>query len=576
MSIALGPGQIIAGRYRIEQLLGEGGMGSVYRALQLPEERSVALKLLVNEHLGGAVLERFEREVRALGRLVHPNTVRLLDSGRSERGDPFLVMELLEGADLAEDLGRIGPMRWDHALRVCREVLGSLAEAHDAGIVHRDIKPANIYLCAGSSWPRVKVLDFGIAGAAESGARTRRLTLTGTVIGSAAYMSPEQAQGKPVAPATDLYALGAVLFEMLTGKPPFDGLVFTAQLLAKVMQPAPGLRAVCPGLEVPAALHALVAELLERDPAKRPASARQLAERIDGLLDAAPLPPLTRAASAAEPRPALTTPGAPKTQAMLPPTVDQGWAPPRTESAESLHQRARPQGMLRLALAAPVPLAALFVWWTLRPVPVGPEQALGALQAPSQSWPASARELDAAPPSELPPPTGAGPPEPGAGSERPAETSTSAPGVTRVSGEEETSGGSERRELAALEPSRPRVFELPVPEGIGPRGSISAAPMRPASEAAGTSSRPPGASGTPQQPPAVAASAERAANVAAAVRAERAGEITPLQRNDIVAELRRQRYDARSRAAADYRRGRIDRQELKARQRAIERRYEGR
>jgi serine/threonine protein kinase len=532
MSIALGPGQIIAGRYRIEQLLGAGGMGSVYRALSLPEERFVALKLLVDEHLGGAVLERFEREVRALGRLLHPNTVRLLDSGRSERGEPFLVMELLEGSDLAEDLGRLGPMRWDHALMVCREVLSSLAEAHDAGIVHRDIKPANIYLCAGATWPLVKVLDFGIAGAAaEPGARTRRLTLTGTVIGSAAYMSPEQAQGKAVAPATDLYALGAVLFEMLTGKPPFDGLVFTAQLLAKVMQPAPGLRAVCPGLEVPTALHTLVAELLERDPTKRPASARQLGERIEGLLATALLPPLARAASA-EARP-TATPLVLKTEAMVPPTVDQGWAPRRTESAEPQHQRARPQGALRLALAAPVPLAALFVWWTLRPAPAEPE-VLALLPVPSSMSPGS---------------TASGAP------------STPAAGAFQ----DDASPAAAPAEAAPAEAA---------PAEAAPAEAAPARPA-PAEAALAETTRPPEAAAAPQAPSTPEAP-RRPGNVAAAVRAERAGEITPLQRNDIIAELRRQRYDARARAAAEYRAGRIDRQELKARQRAIDRRYEGR
>src|SRR5688572_4676786 len=378
-NITLGPGQIVAGRYRIERLLGAGGMGSVYRALQLPEERAVALKLLVDEHLGGvAVLERFEREARALARLVHPNTVRFLDSGRSESGQSFIVMELLEGSDLAEDLARHGPMRWDHALSVCREVSSSLVEAHEVGIVHRDIKPANIFLCSGPSWPIVKVLDFGIAGAVDPGMRTRRLTLTGTVIGSASYMSPEQAQGKAVAPATDLYALGTVLFEMLAGKPPFDGLVFTAQLLAKVMQPAPGLRGVCPGLEVPTALHALVAELLERDPTRRPASARQLCERIEALLATATLPPLARAATE---RRAPPLPGAAKTEAMVPPTVDQGWAPRRTENAAPARQRTRPRGLLRWALAAPVPMAAVFVWWTLRPQPADTQHVLALLPA---------------------------------------------------------------------------------------------------------------------------------------------------------------------------------------------------
>src|SRR5688572_12712593 len=251
------PGHVVAGRYRIQELLGQGGMGSVYRALQLSVGRPVALKLLSDEHVGSAdLLERFQREAVALARLAHPNTVRLFDFGTSEGGCPFLVMEFLRGTDLAWDLERQGPLRYDHALRIARQVLCSLSEAHDAGIVHRDVKPANVFLCASSSWPLVKVLDFGIVGDILADPVASRLTRTGTVIGSVAYMSPEQAQGLAVGPAADLYAVGVVLFEMLTGRTLFDARACTAQLIAKVMEPAPRLRDVHPALGVPAALEA--------------------------------------------------------------------------------------------------------------------------------------------------------------------------------------------------------------------------------------------------------------------------------------------------------------------------------
>jgi len=460
---------------------------------------------------------------------------------------------------------------------VCREVSSSLVEAHEVGIVHRDIKPANIFLCSGPSWPIVKVLDFGIAGAVDPGARTRRLTLTGTVIGSASYMSPEQAQGKAVAPATDLYALGTVLFEMLAGKPPFDGLVFTAQLLAKVMQPAPGLRAVCPGLEVPTALHALVAELLERDPTRRPASARQLCERIEALLATASLPPLARAATE---RRAPPSAGAAKTEAMVPPTVDQGWAPRRTENAAPPRQRTRPRGLLRWALAAPVPMAAVFVWWTLRPQPTDTQQALALLPAPSaEETPSQVAVAPEPSPADVAAGALAG------GADTPSEEPRELEGSRGAQRRASLSGIPEAAAAEARD-TPPEVVAV-VPQAASAPGAPSeAAPdeAAPAPQASAPATSEQGAV-TPQAAPASAANVPssaaapalaRLSTVAAAVRAERAGEITPVQRNDIIAALRRQRYDARARAAADFRAGQIDRQELKARQRAIDRRYEGR
>src|SRR4051812_32743151 len=167
---ALGPGQLIADRYRVEELLGEGGMGSVYRATQLSLGRAVAVKVIADAEMASAhLVERFEREARALARLAHPHTVRLFDFGLSDGKSPFLVMELLSGRDLAERLRTDGPMGWRDALAVCVQVLRALEEAHEAGIVHRDIKPANIFLCKVQGQELfAKVLDFGISGLTRS------------------------------------------------------------------------------------------------------------------------------------------------------------------------------------------------------------------------------------------------------------------------------------------------------------------------------------------------------------------------------------------------------------------------
>jgi len=377
-STVVGPGHVIAGRYRIERWLGQGGMGSVYRALQLSVQRTVALKRLVDEHLESAShVERFEREALALSRLSHQSTVRLFDFGSDERGCPFIVMEYLEGADVAADLERHGPMRWDQALAIASQILGSLAEAHAVGIIHRDIKPANLFLCAAGEWPVVKVLDFGIAGGAEPCAGLRKLTLTGTVLGSAPYMSPEQAQGLPVSPAADLYSLGVVLFEMMTGRTPFEPRTLTAQLIAKVLEVAPGLRDVCPDVEAPPEVQALVASLLERDPGRRPPSARATAERITALLARAALPPLSRAAQ----RPKASSQPISKTEPMLVPrTIDEGWTPPRTEAPPG-STRARGSVGWSLLMAAASTAAAAGLWRTLPEAPdaPAPEGAIAAL-----------------------------------------------------------------------------------------------------------------------------------------------------------------------------------------------------
>jgi serine/threonine protein kinase len=385
-STVVGPGHVIAGRYRIERWLGQGGMGSVYRALQLSVQRMVALKRLVDEHLESpSHVERFEREALALSRLSHQSTVRLFDFGSDERGCPFIVMEYLEGSDLAADLERHGPMRWDQALSVASQILGSLAEAHAAGIIHRDIKPANLFLCATGEWPVVKVLDFGIAGGAEPRGGLPKLTLAGTVLGSGPYMSPEQAQGLPVSPAADLYSLGVVLFEMLTGRTPFEPRTLTAQLIAKVLEVAPRLRDVCPEVQAPSEVQALVASLLERDPAERPPSARATAERIQALLAGSALPSLPRPARRAD---ASSAPIA-KTEPMrVPHTIDEGWTPPKTE-APPPSTRSRGAVAWSLLLAAASTTAAAGLWRALPRPPRAPatESALAALGAlpPSSS-----------------------------------------------------------------------------------------------------------------------------------------------------------------------------------------------
>ncbi len=264
-------GALFAGRYRIEALLGRGGMGAVYRALDTLVGDLVALKTL---DLGGApsdaTVERFRREVRLARRITHPNVARTHDLGEAE-GRHFLTMELIEGADLQSLLAREGRLHPSRALRIGLAIAEGLAAAHAAGVVHRDLKPANVLVERGG---RVVLTDFGIA-RAEFDERAAHRT-AGTV-GTPLYMAPEQLRGEATDARTDVYALGLVLFELLAGAEPFVGTTPIATALARLERPAPDLRTLAP---VDADLAALVAACLARAPEERPDDAAAVAARL--------------------------------------------------------------------------------------------------------------------------------------------------------------------------------------------------------------------------------------------------------------------------------------------------------
>ena len=285
--------RVLDSRFELGNELGRGGMAEVFEATDLRLGRRVAVKLLSLELRDPGARQRFEREARALSGLVHPNAIVIFDAGLD--GDqPYLVMELVEGPTLAEHLRTRGVLSVRSSTTIATHVLAALGAAHDRGIVHRDVKPSNILL---GSDGRARLADFGIAKSlADAGAD---LTATGQVIGTASYLAPEVAIGEPSVPASDLYSVGVVLFEMLTGDVPLRGASPMETLLARSSAAAPSMRLLRP--DVPVSLDAAIARALDRDPARRFASAAGMRDALT-TTDAAltlPLEPARPRASGA-------------------------------------------------------------------------------------------------------------------------------------------------------------------------------------------------------------------------------------------------------------------------------------
>ena len=270
------PGDLIADRYELEELVGTGGMSTVFRAHDLQLERRVAIKIL-HEHYAEdpEYLERFRREARAVARLSHPNIVTVIDRGDDD-GRQYIVFENVEGENLKELIVRSGPLPVRHALELVLAVADGLAFAHEQGLVHRDVKPQNVLL---SREGEIKVTDFGIARSLHV---DHGMTQTGTVLGTGEYLAPEQASGKPVSPATDVYSLGVVLWELLAGEVPFTGDNFVAVALRHVNEPPPSLRQRRP--DVSPRLDAAVERALAKDPARRFPTMAAFAEELRACL----------------------------------------------------------------------------------------------------------------------------------------------------------------------------------------------------------------------------------------------------------------------------------------------------
>ncbi|MFF3454804.1 protein kinase [Streptomyces sp. NPDC002730] len=274
-------GRVIAGRYELSTVIGQGGMGQVWTAYDGRLDRRVAVKLLRPDHMAAATAademrRRFVRECRVTAQVSHPGLVTVHDAG-SDDDDLYLVMQYVEGADLADHLAEHEPYPWPWAVSVAAQLCAVLAAVHAVPIVHRDLKPRNVMVKPDGT---VTVLDLGVASVIDTD--TTRLTHTGSPIGSPAYMAPEQAMGGAVGPYTDLYALGVLLHELLSGNVPFAGSTALGVLHRHLYEPPLPVRQLRP--EIPEPLEALVLRLLAKDPQHRPSGAQEVYETLAPLL----------------------------------------------------------------------------------------------------------------------------------------------------------------------------------------------------------------------------------------------------------------------------------------------------
>jgi len=306
-------GREIANQFRILEKIGSGGMGAVYKAEQPDMRRFVAVKILHPRYLSRPdLVSRFRREARAMSHLQHPNTAKVYLYGQLEDGACYFVMEYLAGKNLAQTVRAEGPMSPERAVAVMSQACGALAEAHAQGIVHRDLKPENIFLTnLGGIADYVKVLDFGLAKVTEREMRPGSLILTqeGMVFGTPEFMSPEQARGEKLDGRSDIYSLGIILYELLTGKLPFDANQPMEFIQRHIKDPPIPLSKRAPGRNFPPALEAVVDKALSKKPEDRYASATELGQALRDSIappQSQPPPPMTSQPPA--PPPSSSTP----------------------------------------------------------------------------------------------------------------------------------------------------------------------------------------------------------------------------------------------------------------------------
>ncbi len=282
--VDLEPGTLIEERYRIEGRIGMGGMATVFRAQHLEIDKPVAIKVLGEELARRpALVERFMQEARAASRVRHEHIVDITDLGHVRDGLPYYAMEFLEGRTLADLMRREGRIPWPRARRIVMQLCAALQAAHERDVVHRDMKPDNVFLVErGGSPDFAKILDFGIAKILRDD-RPMDLTRTGVIMGTASYMSPEQAKGQPVDPRTDVYATGSMLWEMLAGRAPFEGANVIEVLTKQMLDPLPSISEYVPDL--PDGVERVLDRALRKERDERYPSAQAFLDALAALGD---------------------------------------------------------------------------------------------------------------------------------------------------------------------------------------------------------------------------------------------------------------------------------------------------
>lgn len=372
-------GTILDGRYLLKERIGKGGMGKVYRSEHLGTGREVAVKVL-HLHLvdDATVIARFRREARTPARIGDPGVVEVLDAGEQPGVGVYYAMELIPGQSLIAEMKSRGPFAAPELRQIFGPILRTLARAHEVQVVHRDLKPDNVLLVHESDGVKVKILDFGIAGLLSmEGEEATQLTQTGTVVGTPAFMSPEQAMGQRVGPASDIYSMGVMLFWAATGKVPFNGATPLAVLQQHLTAAVHSLGELAPALAP--ALDPIIARAMAKDPAKRFAHAEEMRLALEQALDGLAIVPATRE------------------QAIAPATREQAIVPAPREQAIVPAPREQPPLLTGQAAAAareqrPLPTAA------------GASLAAAGSLLSASAWPAPAPppSLDASGTGELP------------------------------------------------------------------------------------------------------------------------------------------------------------------------------
>lgn len=336
----------LSDRYRLDDVIGTGGMGTVFRARDEVLDRTVAVKLLKESLVTDeSAVDRFKREARIAASLTHPAIAAVYDFGQEE-GRPFIVMELLEGEDLHSVVVRNGPLDPIEAATIGARIADALEHAHSAGTIHRDVKPGNIFRTGKGD---IKLTDFGIARLITQ----TTVTTSGSVLGTYQYLSPEVVNGEKATPSADIYSLGCVLFELLTGQTPFKGETPLSVAMAHVSKPAPEVRSVNPS--VPEAISAIVSKAMSKEPADRYETAAEMAKALreaTGAVATAPAPVLPN--PAAFPFAAAATKSAPDT------ARSEVIAAPATKVDHAAPTTSRPVGLLA-ALAAAALIAIVLV-----------------------------------------------------------------------------------------------------------------------------------------------------------------------------------------------------------------------